>query len=39
MKIIRQVNEFLRDKCERNNFQFVSNDNILEKFYGELVCT
>ena len=27
-RIIRQVNDLLRDECERNNFQFISNDNI-----------
>ena len=27
-RIIRQVNDLLRDECKRNNFQFVSNDNI-----------
>ena len=27
-RIIRQVNDLLRDEYERNNFQFISNDNI-----------
>ena len=27
-RIIRQVNDLLRDECKRNNFQFISNDNI-----------
>ena len=27
-RIIRQVNDLSRDECKRNNFQFVSNDNI-----------
>ena len=27
-RIIREVNELLRDECTRNNFQFISNDNI-----------
>ena len=27
-RIIRQVNDLLRDECKRNNFQLVSNDNI-----------
>ena len=27
-RIIRQVNDFLRDECKRNKFQFISNDNI-----------
>ena len=26
--IIRQVNDLLRHECKRNNFQFISNDNI-----------
>ena len=28
MRITREVNELLRDECKRNNFQFISNDNI-----------
>ena len=27
-RIIRQVNDLLRDECKRNNFQFISNDRI-----------
>ena len=27
-RIIRQVNDLLRDECKRNNFQLISNDNI-----------
>ena len=27
-RIIRQVNDLLRDGCKRNKFQFISNDNI-----------
>ena len=27
-RIIRQVNDLLCDECKRNNFQFVSNDDI-----------
>ena len=27
-RIIRQINELLRDECKRNNFQFISNDNV-----------
>ena len=27
-RITREVNELLRDECKRNNFQFISNDNI-----------
>ena len=27
-RIIRQVNYLLRDQCKKNNFQFISNDNI-----------
>ena len=27
-RIIREVNDLLRDECRRNNFQFISNDNI-----------
>ena len=26
--MIRQVNDLLRDQCKKNNFQFISNDNI-----------
>ena len=28
MRIIRQVNGLLHDECKRNNFQFISNNNI-----------
>ena len=27
-RIIRQVNELLHGECKRNNYQFISNDNI-----------
>ena len=26
-RIIRQVNDLMRDECKRNKFQFISNDN------------
>ena len=31
-QIIRQVNDYLRDECERNSFCFVNNDNITREY-------
>ena len=34
-RIIRQVNNLLRDECKRTNFQFISNDNISREDFME----